>query len=432
MKVLKFGGTSVGSAARMRAVAKIITDNEPKIVVLSAMAGTTNLLLQMADYVRVENASGATDLLKDLETKYRIECQNLGIDFDGLLPLFKSLRRLCLKRYTPQAEKDIVSYGELISTTMMSTFLIQQGYDAFLLPALDFMRLNNDGEPDLYETEQLLRQQWNKAGQHTYVITHGFICRNASGQVDNLQRGGSDYTASIIGALLDVEEIQIWTDIDGIHNNDPRYVTGTQPVRNISFDEAAELAYFGAKILHPTCILPAKMHNVPVRLLNTLEPTAPGTYIDNHTIQGTIKAVAAKDGIYALRVQSGRMLMAYGFLSRVFKIFEQYKTSIDLITTSEVAVSMSVDNNKHLDHIVDQLRNLGTVSVEDNMTIVSVVGDLRPGNKGLQAIVVQALRDIPIRMISYGGSNNNISLLIATEHKLQALQALSKYIFQDL
>ena len=429
MKVLKFGGTSVGSAARMKAVAGLISDNEQKIVVLSAMSGTTNQLLQISEYIRLGNASGASDFLHELKSKYRKECEDLGIDFAVLKPLFSAMRSICLKAYTPQAEKDIVSYGELLSTTMMHTYMVQAGYDAVLMPALDYMRINSDEEPDLVETGRLLLEQLEKVKDHRYIITQGFICRNTKGEIANLKRGGSDYTASIVGALLEADEIQIWTDIDGMHNNDPRYVEGTQPVRNLSFDEAAELAYFGAKILHPTCILPAKMHNVPVRLLNTMDPSSTGTYIDDRTSYGTIKAVAAKDGIYALRIQSDRMLMAYGFLSRVFKIFEKYRTSIDLITTSEVAVSMSIDNNTQLDSILSELRTFGTVSVESNMTIISVVGDLRPSNQGLESIVVSALKDIPIRMISYGGSEHNISLLISSDKKNQALQALSKYLF---
>jgi len=429
MKILKFGGTSVGSAERMKAVAELIADGQQKIVVLSAMSGTTNQLLQMAEYIRVANAASAAEMLKMLENKYHKECSDLDIDFALLQPMFAALRKYCIRPFTPQVEKDVVSFGELISTTMMTNYMAQNGFDAVLMPALDFMRINADGEPDLYETEKLLKAQLSKFGEHQYIITQGFICRNADGQIDNLKRGGSDYTASIIGALLDAQEIQIWTDIDGMHNNDPRFVEGTVPVRNLSFDEAAELAYFGAKILHPTCILPAKMHNVPVRLLNTMQPDAPGTYIDNHTAQGTIKAVAAKDGIFAVRVQSDRMLMAYGFLSRVFEVFEKYRTSIDLITTSEVAVSMSVDNNNQLEAILAELRTLGTVSVEDNMTIISVVGDLRPDNHGLESQVITALKDIPIRMISYGGSDHNISLLINSDNKIPALQSLSKTLF---
>ncbi len=429
MLVQKFGGTSVGSAQRMKAVAALIADGEHKIVVLSAMSGTTNSLIQATEYIRLGNASGATDMLDSLETKYRKECEGLAISYSVLQPLFAALRKICLKPYTPQTDKDVVSFGELISTTMMTTYMAQQGEDVVLMPALDYMRINAEGEPDLVATEQLLQAQLAIYGTHRYIITQGFICRNAEGAVDNLKRGGSDYTASVVGALLEAQEIQIWTDIDGMHNNDPRFVEGTQPVRHISFDEAAELAYFGAKILHPTCILPAKMHNVPVRLLNTMCPDAPGTLIDNHTAPLPVKAVAAKDGIYAVRVQSDRMLMAYGFLSRVFAVFEKYRTSIDLITTSEVAVSMSVDNNSQLDAIVAELRTLGTVSVEDGMTIISVVGDLRADNCGIESVVVQALKEIPIRMISYGGSDHNISLLIHSDYKLPALQALSKALF---
>ena len=429
MKIQKFGGTSVGSAARMKAVVDLIANGEPKIVVLSAMSGTTNQLLQIADYLRLGNAGGASDTLQSLKNKYRQECADLGIGFEVLESFFIVIRRLCLQPYEPQTEKEIVSYGELISTTMFTTYMTKSGYDAVLLPALEYMRITAEGEPNLEETERLLRSQLAAVGEHTYIITQGFICRNAEGMVDNLRRGGSDYTASIVGAILEAEEIQIWTDIDGMHNNDPRYVADTKPVRNLSFDEAAELAYFGAKILHPTCILPAKIHNVPVRLLNTMAPSAPGTYIDDSAPSGGIKAVAAKDGICALRIQSDRMLMAYGFLSRIFGVFEKYRTSIDLITTSEVGVSMSIDNPAQLPAILSELRTLGTVTVEKDMTIISVVGDLRPSNEGFESVVVSALKDIPIRMISYGGSEHNISLLIRSDDKINALQALSKNLF---
>ena len=429
MLVQKFGGTSVGSAARMKSVARLIADGNHKIVVLSAMSGTTNHLIQTSEYIRLGNAAGATDMLDALNAKYRKECEDLDIPFDVLQPLFAALRKHCLAPYSPQTDKEVVAFGELISTTMMATYMQLIGEDVVLMPALDFMRINPEGEPDLLNTELLLQKQLEHFDAHRYIITQGFICRNAEGYIDNLKRGGSDYTASVVGALLEAQEIQIWTDIDGMHNNDPRYVEGTQPVRHISFDEAAELAYFGAKILHPTCILPAKMHNVPVRLLNTMAPDAPGTLIDNHTSPLPVKAVAAKDGIFAVRVHSDRMLMAYGFLSRVFAVFEKYRTSIDLITTSEVAVSMSVDSNSHLKEIVAELRTLGTVSVEDNMTIISVVGDLRADNRGIESLVVNALKDMPIRMISYGGSEHNISLLIHSDNKTNALRALSQHLF---
>lgn len=424
MIVMKFGGTSVGSAARMKEVAHLIKESDKDvIVVLSAMSGTTNLLLQIADYLRVGNPSAATELINNLDQKYRHECAELGIDY-VVEPFITGMRRTCLKPYTPQIEKDIVANGELMSTTMMSTYM-----GVPLLPALDFMRLDQDSEPDMATTLTLLQAQLEQL-HAPCIITQGFICRNHTGAIDNLKRGGSDYTASIIGGLLGAEEIQIWTDIDGMHNNDPRYVENTKPVPHLSFAEAAELAYFGAKILHPTCILPAKMHNVPVRLLNTMDPTAPGTHINNNYEKGRIEAVAAKDGIAAIRVLSDRMLLAYGFLSRIFAIFEKYKTSIDLITTSEVAVSMSIDNLTHIGEILPELKALGTVSLETNMSIISIVGDLQSNNLGFEAIVVNALKNIPVRMISYGGSDHNISILVRTEDKVRALQSLNNAIFQ--
>lgn len=428
MKVLKFGGTSVGSAQRMKNVAALIADGDHKIVVLSAMSGTTNSLLQISDYIKAGNASGAADLLNTLEAKYRDVCSELGIEF-VVRDYFSALRHLCLMSYSAQVEKDIVAHGELLSTTMMTAYLQSIGKDAVLMPALEYMRIDENGEPDLLKVSELLTNSLATYGSHELVITQGFICRNAAGTVDNLKRGGSDYSASIVGALLEAEEIQIWTDIDGMHNNDPRFVEGTKPVPQLSFDEAAELAYFGAKILHPTCILPAKMHNVPVRLLNTMDPSAPGTLINNSFRKGRIEAIAAKDGIAAVRVQSDRMLLAYGFLSRVFGVFEKYKTSIDLITTSEVAVSMSIDNLTHIGEILEELRALGTVSLETNMSIISVVGDLNAQNLGFESQVVAALADIPVRMISYGGSEHNISLLVSTSDKVRALQSLSRQLF---
>lgn len=429
MKVLKFGGTSVGSAQRMKDVAQIISDTEQQIVVLSAMSGTTNTLLQIAEYIKLGNPCGATDTLTHLEKKYEKECSDLGISFCLLQPFFSELRDSCFQSYSLQLEKDIVAHGELLSTTMMLHYLQSIGRNAVMLPALDYMRIYSNEEPNIPLISSLLKEQLQHLTDSQTIITQGFICRREDGKIDNLKRGGSDYSASIIGAILEVEEIQIWTDIDGMHNNDPRFVDNTSPVPQLSFDEAAELAYFGAKILHPTCILPAKMHNVPVRLLNTMDPAASGTLINNDFEKGRIEAVAAKDGIAAIRIHSDRMLLAYGFLSRVFAIFDKYKTPIDLITTSEVAVSMSVDNLTHIDQIVEELKSLGTVSLETNMTIISVVGDLRSFNLGFQSQVINALHDIPIRMISYGGSDHNISILIGSDDKKRALQSLSKYLF---
>lgn len=436
MKVLKFGGTSVGSAARMKDVANLVCDGIPKLVVLSAMSGTTNSLLEIADYLYKKNSSGAMELINSLEQKYQVVCDELYSSEKYLSETkafikekFDYLRSLSKSIFTSFEEKCIVAQGELISTRLFTNYLLEKGVNTCLLPALDYMRIDKNAEPDMaYITEHLKELLDANQGYDQY-ITQGFICTNFYGETDNLQRGGSDYTASIIGAAIEAEEIQIWTDIDGMHNNDPRFVEGTDPVPFLHFEEAAELAYFGAKILHPTCILPAKLHNIPVRLLNTMDPTAHGTLISNEINKGKIEAIAAKDGIASIKIKSGRMLLAYGFLRKVFEIFETYQTSIDMITTSEVGVSVSIDNLKHLDEIVNDLKKFGTVTVETDMVIICVVGDLPYQNIGFQAQVVSALKDIPIRMISYGGSNYNISFLIKSEDKVRALRALSAHIF---
>ena len=436
MKVLKFGGTSVGSAARMKDVANLVCDGIPKLVVLSAMSGTTNSLIEIADYLYKKNSSGAMELINSLEQKYQLVCEELYSSEKYLSETkafikekFDYLRSLSKSIFTSFEEKCIVAQGELISTRLFTNYLLEKGVNTCLLPALDYMRIDKNAEPDMaYITEHLKELLDANQGYDQY-ITQGFICTNFYGETDNLQRGGSDYTASIIGAAIEAEEIQIWTDIDGMHNNDPRFVEGTDPVPFLHFEEAAELAYFGAKILHPTCILPAKLHNIPVRLLNTMDPSAHGTLISNEINKGKIEAIAAKDGIASIKIKSGRMLLAYGFLRKVFEIFETYQTSIDMITTSEVGVSVSIDNLKHLDEIVNDLKKFGTVTVETDMVIICVVGDLPYQNVGFQAIVVDALKDIPIRMISYGGSNYNISFLIKSEDKVRALRALSAHIF---
>lgn len=436
MKVLKFGGTSVGSAARMKDVANLVCDGIPKLVVLSAMSGTTNSLIEIADYLYKKNSSGAMELINSLEQKYQLVCEELYSSEKYLSETkafikekFDYLRSLSKSIFTTFEEKCIVAQGELISTRLFTNYLLEKGVNTCLLPALDYMRIDKNAEPDMaYITEHLKELLDANQGYDQY-ITQGFICTNFYGETDNLQRGGSDYTASIIGAAIEAEEIQIWTDIDGMHNNDPRFVEGTDPVPFLHFEEAAELAYFGAKILHPTCILPAKLHNIPVRLLNTMDSSAHGTLISNEINKGKIEAIAAKDGIASIKIKSGRMLLAYGFLRKVFEIFETYQTSIDMITTSEVGVSVSIDNLKHLDEIVNDLKKFGTVTVETDMVIICVVGDLPYQNVGFQAKVVDALKDIPIRMISYGGSNYNISFLIKSEDKVRALRALSAHIF---
>ncbi|ADQ81102.1 aspartate kinase [Paludibacter propionicigenes WB4] len=436
MKVLKFGGTSVGSAARMRDVAKLICDGDQKIVVLSAMSGTTNSLVEISDYFYKNNTSGALERINALEQKYFDVVEELFSTAEAkkeavsvVKSLFEYLRSFSKSVFTLFEEKAILAQGELLSTTIFQLYLNETGEKSALLPALEYMRIDKNSEPDTnYIAEHLAIQLAEQPG-NTIYITQGFICRNFYGEIDNLQRGGSDYTASLIGAAVKADEIQIWTDIDGMHNNDPRFVEGTKPVPVLHFEEAAELAYFGAKILHPTCILPAKLNNIPVRLLNTMEPKAPGTLISTQSKKGKIEAVAAKDGITAIKIKSGRMLLAHGFLRKVFEIFESYQTSIDMITTSEVGVSVSIDNAKRLDEIVNDLKKFGTVTVDKDMVIICVVGDMPYENVGFQAKVVSAMSEIPVRMISYGGSNYNISFLIKGEDKKRALNALSAALF---
>lgn len=438
MKVLKFGGTSVGSAQRMKDVAKLITDGEQKIVVLSAMSGTTNTLVEISDYLYKKNPEGANEVINKLEAKYKQHIDELFSTeeykqktLEFVKSVFDYIRSFTKDIFTLFEEKVILAQGEIISTNMVTNYLCEQGVKAVLIPALEFMRTDKNSEPDLnYIREKLALQLEANPGQEIY-ITQGFICRNAYGEIDNLQRGGSDYTASLIGAAVNASEIQIWTDIDGMHDNDPRVVDKTSPVRQLHFEEAAELAYFGAKILHPTCVQPAKYANIPVRLLNTMEPSAPGTLISNETEKGKIKAVAAKDNITAIKIKSSRMLLAHGFLRKVFEIFESYQTPIDMVCTSEVGVSMSIDNTKHLNEIVNDLKKYGTVTVDHDMCIVCVVGDLEWGNIGFEAKAIQAMRNIPVRMISFGGSNYNISFLIRESDKKTALQSLSDVLFNN-
>ena len=439
MKILKFGGTSVGNPRRISEVASLVSTGEGNIVVLSAMSGTTNSLLEISRAVREDDAAEAAVLIDALEQKYGGVIAELYADeasrslaMATIGAFFSQMRDIATRPYTAATEKEIVAFGELISTNLMHLLLRERGVNACLLPALGFMATDEHGEPSLQHITRHLKPLLEaNAGADVY-ITQGFICRNFRGEIDNLQRGGSDYSASLIGAALDADEIQIWTDIDGMHNNDPRFVEGTAPVHNLHFDEAAELAYFGAKILHPTCILPAKLKNIPVRLLNTMAPEAEGTLIDNNLTAASIKAIAAKDDITSIKIKSGRMLLAYGFLKKVFEVFEKYETAIDMITTSEVGVSVTIDNDRHLDKIVDELHAFGTVTVDRNMTIICVVGDLRWQNRGFEAEALDALHDIPVRMISYGGSNYNISFLVCADDKVRALTALQKRLFTSL
>ena len=439
MKVMKFGGTSVGSPERMKGVASLVTESgEPTFIVLSAMSGTTNSLVEISDYLYKKNPEGANEVINNLEKKYMQHVEELysteemkNTTREFLQGEFNYLRSFTKDLFTSFEEKSIVAQGEMMSTNMVVNYLKEQGVKTVLLSALDFMRTDKNAEPDpQYIKEKLAAIMEQNQGYQIY-ITQGFICRNAYGEVDNLQRGGSDYTASLIGAALPAEEIQIWTDIDGMHNNDPRVVEHTEAVRQLNFEEAAELAYFGAKILHPTCVQPAKYAGIPVRLKNTMDPKADGTIIDNVIVRGKIKAVAAKDNITAIKIKSSRMLLATGFLRKVFEIFESYQTPIDMIATSEVGVSMSIDNDAHLNDIVNELKKYGTVTVDSDMCIICVVGDLDWSNVGFETMATDAMKNIPVRMISYGGSNYNISFLIKEKDKKQALQNLSNVLFKD-
>ncbi len=437
MKVLKFGGTSVGSAQRIKNVAELIVARGKNIIVLSAMSGTTNTLLEICDYLSKGNVSGAMEVINQLESKYSQVISELYSNKNSIKAaqdkigvIFKHLRSLATEPYSTKIEKEIVGQGEMMSTNLMVTYLEEKGVNAKMLPALDFMKINSAGEPDNGYIKANLYPLLEKYADADIYITQGFICRNSEDEMDNLQRGGSDYTASLIGAAIDAEEIEIWTDIDGMHNNDPRFVSDTAPVAELHFEEAAELAYFGAKILHPTCVLPAKLNNIPVRLLNTMQPEAHGTVIYNCAANHCIKAVAAKDNITALKIKSSRMLLAHGFLRRVFEVFETYKTPIDMITTSEVGVSVTIDNTLHLHNILDELKKLGTVTVDSDMTIICVVGDLEWHNCGFETKVLDAMGDIPVRMISYGGSNYNISILVKSSDKIRALNSLQNYLFK--
>ena len=433
---MKFGGTSVGSPDRMKALIPLIDDDEKKIVVLSAMAGTTNSLVEIAELLLAGNSAAASAKIGKLRSKYQLVVDELfttdnfkksGRDLIG--SHFDYITNFTAGAFTKLQEKAILAQGELISTTLFNLLLQERNINSFLLPALNFMRIDKDGEPDSFYIEENIERELKNCLSVNIIITQGFICRNAHGDIDNLKRGGSDFTASLIGAAVNSSEIQIWTDINGLHNNDPRFVENTKVIRELSFDEAAELAYFGAKILHPSSVNPARVKNIPVRLKNTMEPDDPGTLITASSILQDYKAVAAKDGISVLRIRSDRMLMAYGFLRKVFEIFEAYRTPIDMITTSEVAVSITIDNSDFIKQIAKDLKELGSVEVEENQTIVCVVGDFRTERTGSAPEIFVALNTIPLKMISYGGSPNSLSLLIDTSNKIEALRLLSKHLF---
>ncbi|NCI48135.1 aspartate kinase [Sediminibacterium soli] len=437
MKVMKFGGTSVGKPERMHEVAQLITrDAEPKIVVLSALSGTTNALVEISNSLSAGDRTAAKEKIDLLEAHYRKFILDLVQQEDKraranaiISEHFEFLNIILRISFSEALYKDILAQGELMSTKMFSVYLEEKGIDHMLLPALEFMSIDIHEEPQLLNIRAKLNQLLQQHKDKPLFITQGYICRNAKGEVDNLKRGGSDYTASLVAAAANASVCEIWTDIDGMHNNDPRVVDKTVAIKQLSFDEAAELAYFGAKILHPTCIWPAQQENVPVKLLNTMQPEAAGTVITKEAGSVGVKAVAAKDGIIAIKIKSSRMLLAYGFLRKVFEVFEKYHTPIDMITTSEVAVSVTIDSDAALAKIVKELEPFGTVEVEKNQTIVSIVGNEIEQTEGVLPRLFEAIREIPVTMVSYGGSPHNISLLLPSGHKQKTLQLLNKGLF---
>lgn len=439
MKILKFGGTSVGDAQRIRKVAQLLPETEPCIVVLSAMAGTTNALVEIANHSSSGNVSMAIEQAKQLEARYMETShelfnspvfRNRGEKFTN--DMFAELYRKLGCPPTKKVALEIVALGEQLSTGLFHLYLTENRIRSTYLPALEFMRIDREREPDYFYISQSL-ERLIKANSFTRVfITEGFICRNAKGQTDNLGRGGSDYTAAIIGNVADSEEVQIWTDIDGLRNNDPRHVVNTKPIRHLSYGEAAELAYFGAKILHPSTIQPCSEKNIPVVLKNTLQPDDPGTLIDSVYIPKGIKAIAAKKGITAITIQSSRMLLAYGFLSHVFEVFNRYKTPVDMIATSEVSISLTIDDCSNLQGIANELAEFSTVECTYDQTIVCIVGDFGANRKGYAARIFNALYEIPIRMISYGGSSNSISILVDSQSMTRTLQLLQEVVDTDV
>ncbi|MCY4781374.1 aspartate kinase [Sphingobacterium sp. UT-1RO-CII-1] len=437
MKILKFGGTSVGSAPRIKGLLDIVDPKERQIVVLSAVAGTTNVLVEIGQAFTAGLKDEAIKLIKEHKEKYEGLIAELFSTADGLQKgknlidyHFNYITSLGNELFTTTEERAVLAQGELLSTALFHYHLEEIGVPSVLLPALDFMKIDEDNEPIVSYIKEMLSELLDEYPNNMLFITQGYICRNSFGEIDNLRRGGSDYTASLVGAAIQAEEVQIWTDIDGMHNNDPRIVNNTTPIANLSFDEAAELAYFGAKILHPQSVFPAQKYNVPVRLLNTLDPNAHGTLISKEGgDKGQIRAIAAKDGITAIHIHSSRMLLAYGFLRKIFEIFERYKTPIDMITTSEVAVSLTVDDTKHLEDIIKEVEDFGRVSIDYNQTIVCVVGDFSANMHGYAARVLDAVKHLPLRMISYGGSDYNVSILVDTDHKVEALRSIHNRLF---
>ena len=437
MKVMKFGGTSVGKPERMHQIVQLVAkETEPVIVVLSALSGTTNALVEIGTHIANGDRNTAKQSIDKLEAHYHQFITNLVKKEDTLAKAkaivaehFEFLNIILKISFSEALNKDILAQGELLSTKLFCVYLEELGIDHLLLPALEFMSIDNYDEPQIGSIKVKLSQILKQHKSTTFFVTQGYICRNARGEVDNLKRGGSDYSASLIAAAINASVCEIWTDIDGMHNNDPRVVKKTVPVEQMSFDEAAELAYFGAKILHPASIWPAQQYNIPVKLLNTMQPEAKGTLITENAGSVGVKAVAAKDNIIAIRIKSSRMLLAYGFLRKIFEVFEKYRTPIDMITTSEVAVSLTIDNPANLKEILKELEPFGTVEVDEDQVIISVVGNEISRTEDMVKKLFGSIMNIPVRMVSYGGSPHNISLLLPAEYKKQILQQLNKGMF---
>ncbi len=437
MKVMKFGGTSVGKPERMHQIVSLVTkESEPVIVVLSALSGTTNALITIAESIAKGDRNDAKQSIDKMEAHYQAfiadllkKPETLTKAKNILAEHFEFLNIILKISFSEALSKDILAQGELLSTKLFCTYLEEQGIDHALLPALEFMTIDSYDEPQIGSIKIRLSQLLQHHKDKKFFVTQGYICRNARGEVDNLKRGGSDYSASLIAAAIKATVCEIWTDIDGLHNNDPRVVKKTVPVEQLSFEEAAELAYFGAKILHPASIWPAQTYNIPVKLLNTMQPSAKGTLITEEAGSVGVKAVAAKDNIIAIRIKSSRMLLAYGFLRKIFEVFEKYRTPIDMITTSEVAVSLTIDSPVFLKQILKELEPFGTTEVDYNQAIISVVGNEISKTTDIVKKLFGSIVNIPVRMVSYGGSPHNISLLISAEHKTQILQQLNRGMF---
>lgn len=437
MLVVKFGGTSVGKPERMKKIANLVTGMAgKKIVVLSALSGTTNTLVRIGDSLLAQQQTAAHQEIAELEKHYQQFIKDLyeseayqAIGQEIVSRYFSLFRLLAAGRFDDRSYRELLAQGELISTELFYHHLQEKKISARLLPALHFMSIDENQEPELEKISERLKPILETMSNVDILVTQGYICRNHRNEIDNLKRGGSDYTASLIGAAIQAKEIQIWTDIDGMHNNDPRVVKKTVPIAELTFDEASELAYFGAKILHPSTIVPAQKYHVPVILKNTMDEKAPGTVISDKGSRAQFKAIAAKDGITAIKIKSSRMLLAYGFLRKVFEVFERYKTPIDMISTSEVAVSVTIDDNKNLHPIMEELKSFGSIEVDTDQSIICIVGNMLSEKEGVLKEVFQSLASVPIRMVSYGGSPNNISILVATPHKEKALSLLNSGLF---